>query len=54
MNKVVQLFGGCFFDYVFIPLETSNFDPCLFQKLYDLDDPSPFDMLNHQRFDHFH
>ncbi len=34
-----QLFlGGEFFDYVFIPFETSNFDQFQFQKLYDLDD----------------
>ena len=54
VNKVVQLFWGCFFDDVFLPFETSNFDPFLFLKLYDLDDPSPFDMFNHQRLDHFH
>ena len=35
---MVQLFWGCFFDDVFIPFETSNFDPFLFLKLYDLDD----------------
>ena len=43
---MVQLFWGCCFDYVFIPFETSNFDPFLVQKLYDLDDLSPLDMLN--------
>ena len=45
---MVQLFWGCFFDDVFIPFETSNFDPFLFLKLYDLDDPSTFDMFNYQ------
>ena len=41
---MVQLFWGCFFDDVFIPFETSNFDPFLFLKLYDLDDPSPIQL----------
>ena len=45
---MVQLFWGCFFDDVAVPFETSHFDPFLFQKLYDLDDPSLFDMFNHQ------
>ena len=51
---MVQLFWGCFFDDVAVPFETSHFDPFLFQKLYDLDDPSLFDMFNHQRLHHFH
>ena len=38
VDKVVQLFWGCFCDFVFIPFESSNVDQFLFQKLYDLDD----------------
>ena len=36
INKLVQLFWGCFFDYGF-HFETTSFDQFLFQKLYDLD-----------------
>ena len=48
MNKVVQLFWGCFFDYVFIPFETSNVDQFLFQKRYNFNDLYQYDKLNHQ------
>ena len=34
MNKVVQLFWCCFFDDVFIPFETSNFDPFFYPNTF--------------------
>ena len=37
VNKVSNILGAIFFCYGFIPIETSNVDQFLLQKLYDID-----------------